>query len=467
MKVLLINPVTREKKMTATGSTPNLGLGFIATALKKNGHDVEIWDGIKKGMTAERLERRLKVSDYDVAGFQIFTCTVREAHKGLKLVKSVNPKAITVIGGPHPSGDPEGAMTFLRESDFAFRGEGEEGLPMLLKKLSGNNGDYQFKDIPNLIWRENEEIFSNPLQPIKDLDSLGMPSWDLINPNDYPTGPIGTFARNFPLTTISMTRGCAYPCSFCANNTIMGKVVRNRSSKIILEEMQLLYEKYGVREFQIIDDTFTTVKQLVIDVCKGIIDRGLKISISFPNGVRLNTLDEDILYWLEKAGCYSMGLGIESGSEKTIKAIDKRQTLAEVKEKLNLITNYPKIGAAGFFILGYPGENKEDILKTIKLSKELPLKKAQFVVFLPGPGSPMTKKLKSEGKLKDIDFNDIYAQNIIYVPDDLTLRQLQRFRIRAYFEFYMRPKTLLGVISEVQSFQQFKFLAGRVLQLFY
>ncbi len=467
MKVLLINPVTKEKKMTATGSTPNLGLGFIAASLRKNGFQVEIWDGIKKGLSILGLEKRLRVLDYDIAGFQVFTCTVREVHKSLKIVKSLNPKIVTVIGGPHPSGDPEGAMDFLQEADFAFRGEAEIGLPKLLRKLNGNNIEYEFKDIPNLVWRESGKIYSNPLQPIDDLDSLGLPSWDLINPNDYPAGPIGTFAKNFPLTTISTTRGCAYDCTFCANNLIMGKKVRTRSAETVLNEMQLLYDKYGVREFQIIDDTFTSAKELVKGVCKGIIEKGLKVSLSFPNGVRLNTLDEEILYWLERAGCYSLGVGIESGSEKTIKAINKKQTLAEVKEKVELISKFPKIGITGFFIIGYPGEEEKDILATIRLSKQLPLKRAQFVVFLPGPGSEMTEKLKKEGKLKDLDFNDIYAQNIIYAPDNLTFSQVKRFRIRAYFEFYMRPRILFGVLSEIKSFEQFRFLLGRVIQLFY
>lgn len=467
MKVLLINPVTREKKMTATGTTPNLGLGFIATSLRKNGFQVEIWDGLKKGMKRKRLEERLKILDYDIAGFQVFTCSVKDAREGLKMVKSLNPAAVTVIGGPHPSGDPEGTMAYLKETDFAFRGEAEIGLPKLLKKLSGDNPEYQFEDIPNLIWRENDKVICNPLQPIEDLDSLGMPSWDLINPNDYPAGPIGTFARNFPLTTISTTRGCPYTCTFCANNTIMGRTLRARSTESVLEEMQLLYDNYGVKEFQIIDDTFTSEKDLAIGVCKGIIEKGLKVTLSFPNGVRLNTLDKEVLQWLEKAGCYSLGVGIESGSEKTLKTINKVQTLNEIREKLEFIKRVCKIGITGFFIVGYPGEEKKDILATIKFSKELPLKRAQFVVFLPGPGSEMTEKLKSEGKLKNLGYGDIFAQNIVYAPENMTLRQLKRLRLRAYSEFYLRPRILFGVLSEIQSMEQLKFLLGRVVQLFH
>ena len=103
----------------------------------------------------------------------------------------------------------------------------------------------------------------------------------------------------------------------------MGRKVRARKAEIVLEEMDLLYDKYGIREFQIIDDNFTSKKELTLGVCQGIIDRGWDIGLSFPNGVRLSTLDEEILHLLERAGCYSLGLGIESGSPNTLKNADR------------------------------------------------------------------------------------------------------------------------------------------------
>lgn len=463
MKVLLINPLTNEKKMV--NITPNLGLGYLAASLKKNGFEVEIWDGVKKDMTQKKLEERLSKCDYDVAGFQIYTCSVKEAQEGIKLVKSLNPSILIVVGGPHPSGDPVGTMTYL-ETDFAFRGEAEIGLPMLLKKLN-SDGDYPFERINNLIWKKNGNVFCNPLQPIENLDSLGMPSWDLINPNDYPYAPIGAFAKNFPLTSISTTRGCPYSCTFCANNTIMGRKVRARSKESVLEEMELLYHNYGVREFQIIDDNFTFRKDLVVGVCKGIIENGLKISLSFPNGVRLSTLDEEILQLLEKAGCYSLGLGIESGSPKTLKDMKKAQTVNEISEKVNLIHRVTKIRTTGFFIIGYPTEDKEDILQTIKFSKELPINRAQFTICLPVPGSEVSEKLKSNGKLNNVDFNNITFQSIIHVPEKMTMSQLKILRLKAYLEFYLRARIMLGILSEIQSLEHLKFIFRRVLKLFF
>ena len=349
MKVLLINPLTLEDSMV--NITPNLGLGYLATSLRNNGFDVEIWDGVKKDMTKKKLADRLKKSDYEVAGFQVYTRSVKEVQEGLEMVKSINPKVTTVIGGPHSSGDPEGSMKHLK-TDYAFRGEAEIGLVQLLKKLNGQENQ-PFEDINNLIWKTNGKVVCNPLNPIQDLDVVGMPSWDLINPNDYPYAPIGAFSKKNPLTSISTTRGCPYRCTFCANNTIMGRKVRARSTDIVLKEMELLYDKYGIREFQIIDDNFTSKKALTLGVCNGIIERGWDISLSFPNGIRLSTLDEEILHLLEKAGCYSLGLGIESGSPATLKNMKKSQSVDEIKEKVNLIHKVTKIRTTGFFIIGY------------------------------------------------------------------------------------------------------------------
>jgi radical SAM superfamily enzyme YgiQ (UPF0313 family) len=463
MKVLLVNPLTLEDSMV--NITPNLGLGYLATSLRNNGFEVEIWDGVKKDMTKKKLEYRLKKPDYDIAGYQTYTRSVKEVEEGLEMVKSVSPKIITVIGGPHPSGDPEGSMEYLK-TDFAFRGEAEIGLVQLLKKLSGQE-NYHFKDINNLIWKSNGKVICNPLQPIENLDEVGIPAWDMIDPSDYPYAPIGAFSKKMPLTSISTTRGCPYMCTFCANNTIMGRKVRARSTEIVLEEMDLLYKRYGIREFQIIDDNFTSRKALTMGVCRGIIDRGWDIGISFPNGVRLSTLDEEILHLLEKAGCYSLGLGIESGSPRTLKNMKKAQSVDEIREKVNLIYRSSKIRTTGFFIIGYPTEEKGDILQTIRLSKELPINRAQFTICLPVPGSEMTEKLIKEGKMKDVDFSDISFQNIVHVPEKMTLKELKRFRLKAYLEFYLRFRIIFGLLSEIQSFEHVKFILRRVKKLIF
>lgn len=461
MKVLLVNPITGERGMFA--ATPNLGLGYIATALRNNGFEADVWDGMKKDMTAKKLEERLKKLDYDAVGFQVYTCSVEEAQNALALVKSLDPKITRIIGGAHISGDSEHAMDQL-DADYAFRGEAELGLPKLLKKISGKE-ETEYADIHHLIWRENGKVHINELSPIKDVTSLGLASWDLIDPNEYPNAPIGAFVKSFPLATISCSRGCPHQCTYCANKLIMGRGMRARSAESIIEELDLLYNKYGVREYQIIDDTFTSRRSLAKAVCEEIINRGWKIGITFPNGVRVESLDEELLKLLERAGCYSIGMAIESGSQRVVDHMKRNQKLEMVREKVDLVARTTKIRMTGFFILGYPTEEREDILKTIKLAKELPLKRAQFTIWIPVPGSEMTETLKREGKLNIKKLSSVVLNQINYVPENLTEEELQKLLRRAFMEFYLRPKIIIGLLAEIQSLEHLKNILRRVKRM--
>jgi radical SAM superfamily enzyme YgiQ (UPF0313 family) len=464
MKILLINPLTPEKRLIH--NTPNLGLAYIAASLRRNGFQVDICDGMKNGMSRGKLNERLRLGDYDVAGLQVLTCSINETRECLRVVRSTKPEAVTVIGGPHASGDPEGALAEIVEADFGFRGEAEEGLPKLLNKIIGED-ECRYEDIPNLIWRDGDKVLSNQLQPIEELDSLGLPSWDLIAPKEYPNAPVGAFARRFPLTTISCTRGCAHYCTFCANTRIMGRKLRARSKESILEEMRLLYDDYGIREFQIIDDCFTSNRDIAIGVCKGIIESGMDVSISFPNGVRIESLDEELLQLLERAGCYSLGMAVESGSQRIIDHMRRGQTIDQIKEKVEMVRRVCNIRMTGFFILGYPEEEEKDILKTIRLAHDLPFSRANFTLWMPVPGSEMTEKLKKEGKLGNIDTSRVVINKISYVSDKLTRNQLKGLILKAYATFYLRPKIISGLLTEISSLEQLMFILRRVAGLFY
>jgi radical SAM superfamily enzyme YgiQ (UPF0313 family) len=457
MKVLLINPITCERGMFA--ATPNLGLGYLATALRRNGFEVDIWDGMKKDMTKKLLTERLKRLDYDAIGIQVYTCSVKEAEEALKLVKSLNPEVVRIVGGAHASGDSANVLNAL-DAHYAFRGEAEIGLPKLLRKLKGEE-DCGFEEIHHLIWRDG----CNPLAPIKDVTALGIPSWDLINPNEYPNAPIGAFVKSFPLATISCSRGCPHQCTYCANKLIMGRGMRARSKESIIEELDLLYNKYGVREYQIIDDCFTSKRSLAEGVCNEIINRGWKMNITFPNGVRVESLDEELLKLLERAGCYSIGMAIESGSQRIVDHMKRNQNLEKIKEKVELVARVTKIRMTGFFIMGYPAEEREDILKTIKLAKELPLKRAQFTIWIPVPGSEMTETLKREGKLNIKNLSSVVLNQINYVPENLTEDELQKLLRRAYYEFYFRPKIIFGLLTEIQSLEHLKNILRRVKRM--
>ena len=359
MEILLVTPISHTHYVI-----PPIGLGYLATAARQNGfNDIAILDCIKEQHSFEDFKAFIEKEQPKLVGFQVFSYDVVNTNKCLSIIKEVNPGIITVIGGVHLSATGAQGLQGMPQADYGFMGEAEIGFPLLLKKILIEE-DITFDQIPGLIYRTNDDsVKVNPRVVNEELDVLGFPAWDLMPPASYPDNPQGAFYQNFPIAPISTTRGCPFPCTFCASPVNMGSKLRKRSIAHVLKEMELLYNDFGVREFHIIDDAFNVDKNRVVEFCDGIEKRGWKISYTFPNGLRLNMLDEKVLTRMKETGAYAFTVGIESGSQKILDDMKKHLTLELIKEKVDLIR---KIGLepSGFFIIGFPTETKEDILKT-------------------------------------------------------------------------------------------------------
>jgi radical SAM superfamily enzyme YgiQ (UPF0313 family) len=363
-----------------------------------------------------------------------------------------------ILGGPHVTGTGTQIFEDFKNIDFAFAGETEVFFPIFLENLK-NKKDYS--NTPGLIWKEKNKIKSNPIYLEPDLDKLGIPAWDLMDPRKYPKAPQGAVFRNWPIGSIMTARGCPYMCTYCAGKITTGRKIRKRSIKSVMDEIELLYNKYGVRELHIIDDTFTTDRELVRGVCNAIKERGIKVSLTFPNGVRLNNLDEEILTLLKEAGCYSVAIGVESGSDKILRDMRKALTIKIIEKKVKLLNKF-KIDINGFFILGYPTETRETILETIKLSKKLKLKRAHFSTFLPLPGTEATKIAQEMGLIgKKIDWTKLFYTDAPCPPKGMTAKELKKLQRKAFLEFYLRPKQFFWILSEIKGWTHFKALIKR------
>ncbi len=455
MRILLVVPNSDTHYRV-----PPIGLGYIATAVSERDHEVSIYDGLKLRADAARLLEHVKAYKPHLVGIQVFSCDIPCVNEYLRAIKTYDPKIVTILGGAHPSGAPEDTLTIMPLADYAIAGEGEAGLSLLAKRLE--KGDKRRDDIPGLIYKEGDETRYNPVNFQPNLDSLGFPRWDLIDPRSYPRIPQGVFYLKSPIAPISTTRGCPYPCTFCAGRTLMGKKIRAHSAEHVLEEIAMLVKDYGIRELHIVDDTFTTLRERAIRICQGIIDAGYDLAITFPNGVRLNTLDEELLSVLKKAGCYSMILGIESGSQRILDQMKKRLTVELIKEKVKLIDSFG-IRTAGFFIIGYPSESEQDIHETIEFARKLPLKSAHFSNFLPLPGAEATEELKKAGIIEKIDYSKLFYSKISYTPRRISSKRLKQLQRKAYFRFYFRHKVFIDMLRQVRSFEHLLQLAKRFI----
>lgn len=456
-KIVLVMPISHTHYVV-----PPIGLGYLATALRQNEFtNITILDCIKEGLSFDDLRVIFMKWKPQIVGFQIFSYDFDSVVKSIQILKEVSNETVVVIGGAHVSASSRKALEEIADADFAIAGEGEIGLPMLLRRILRNER-IPFEDIPGLMWRKGENIFENGRAMISDLDSLGFPSWDLMIPASYPGNPQGGFFRQFPIAPISTTRGCPYLCAFCGSGVNMGHKLRSRSVSHVLDEMVMLYHDFGVREFHIIDDMFNYYKKRVLEFCQGIKEKKLNISYTFPNGLRLNQLDEQILHMMKDTGAYAFTVGIESGSQRILNAMNKSLTLDLIEEKVNLI-NSAGLEPSGFFIIGYPGETIDDIEATIRFAKKLKLKRAHFSNFLPLPGTPETKKLIESGEIEQPDWSLLFYSKVPYAPKGITRKQLKQLQRKAFLGFYLRPHILLKLFSEIKSINHFKMILIRAI----
>lgn len=461
LKVLLVKPYG-----VADEIIPPISLGLLATQIRKE-HDVKIIDALKERLDAIAISKIVASEGFDVVGFQAWSKDIHEIKAACIKIKEDRPQAVTIVGGIHPTMVPEGTLRFFGNClDYAYKGEGEIGFRMFLELLgSGNLAESSLEKIPGLVWRANTGIKVNKNELQTNLDSLGLPAWDLMPPSSYPKAPHGAFYRNFPIAPLIVTRGCPYPCTFCAAKAASGGKLRSRSLEHVLEELKTLHHKFGVREFQIEDDNFTLNNKFVEQFCNALLSLDLKMTWSFPNGIRLDTIDRPLLKLMRKTGCYALNFGVESGSQRILDMIKKRITLEQIRGQLTM-AHEEGFDIGGFFIVGFPTETKEEIEETIRFACSLPLDRIGVSYFQPFPGTPLFYDLVKKGEIKEdwVDSHHTSLQSLTYVSPSLTADDLSYYRKKMLRSFYFRPRTFINMLKQVRSPSHLYYMAKRSIR---
>ncbi|MCH7807613.1 MAG: B12-binding domain-containing radical SAM protein [Planctomycetes bacterium] len=453
MRVMLVKPNNLSDHIQ-----PSLGLGYLAQQIRRD-HDVDIFDCIKAKTTPEQLGKIVEVTQPDLVGIQCYTFDIPNVKRILRAVREVSPRIVTMVGGAHMSSDSVGAMNdFGADLDFGFGGEGEESFPPFLHALE--KGAKTFEGIPGVVWRRDGRVIANKQMLISDLDSIGLPAIDLIRPDTYPESQHGAFYDQFPICPIITTRGCPYSCTFCSAPIISGKTLRHHSLDYLRDLIQRLYYRYAIREIHIVDDNFTMDIEYAKSVMQMIIDLNLGISIAMPNGIRMDWLDDELLELMKAAGVYVVSVAVESGNDRILKAMKKATTVAKMRENVALIRRHG-LDVAGFFILGFPGETRETIKDTIRLSRQLDLLRANFFTYLPLPGTSSYKQLVRDGELEDVDWDNFLFMTAPYTPKGMTRGELMSLKRGAFLRFHLRPTILIRNLLAIRSYAHFRFLLTR------
>ena len=438
---------------------PSLGLGYIAAMTRAAGHEAFILHCLKENYTFADFTAYMKEHQFDVIAMQMFSFDITPIKRHLAIIKQHQPQAVTIVGGYHPSGDREGVLITLPQVDYAIASEAELAFPALLQEIQ--KSEPNLASVPNLIWRKQGKIQTNPVQVIDDLDQIPFPAWDLMDPREYPEAPHGAFFKSFPTAPIICTRGCPFQCTFCSGKSVTTNKIRVRSADNIIREIEYLKATYGVADFLVEDENFTVHKNLLKEFCEKLIAKNHTIHWSCPSGVRLDTLTKEGLLLMEKSGCYSLAVGIEFGSQRIHDLTKKNLSLEIIREKLQLIKK-TKIKITGFFLFGVPGESKAEMLETIRFAKSLDIDRAQFNNFMPLPGSEIHRDLKAKG-LEHLDYDRFFVHDVAYVPKGMTHQEMKNLQRKAYLQFYLRPKIILNIFKEIMSFKHF----GRLLKRFF
>jgi len=468
---------------------PPLGLGYLASSLKPHGYDVFYYDAVK--MQESEVTSFINFVNEvkpDVVGIQLYSVDLMIVKEYLCGIKELNPKMITLVGGPHPSSDRVGTMKYYGPKilDYAISGEAEESLPKLISYISGANGKSNNNDllssIDGLIWWSydlkiypNTEtiatkyddsdlyIYKNKNALVSDIDGLPWPDWDLLDINSYPDAPLGGFAKNFPVAPIIVSRGCPLKCTFCSAKKIYGGGFRFRKVDDVIDEIKYLKNEHGAREIMIQDDNITYYRPKLLEFCSQIKD--VNIPWNCLNGIRLDSVNDKVASSMSLSGCYAVAVGIESGSQRVLDHMKKKIKVEKIEEKINILSRH-HIDVTGLFIIGYPTETEEDVIKTIELSKKLKITQAAFASFIPLPGTEIYYSLMSDGVINDSDYKEMsyYKVTKSFSPSISTKRMKELLK-RSFWEFYMRPSILYSALKRVGSFKNLFNLIVRFINV--
>lgn len=452
LRILLVLPI-REGHYQVTA---DVGLLYLGTVLKNAGHHVTVLDCPKDKLTFAGFKRTVQDGAFDVVGFRCYSRDHNYVNHHLGIVKRVNPRALTLVGGPHPSAVPEFVLSRMPAADFAWKAEAEEGLPTLLQHFAEWRHavpEEHLAAIPGLVWRSAERgriIVNTPGFGI-DLNSFS-PAWELLDPESYP-GFDYRKSRNTRIWDgffhVSTTRGCPYPCTYCNAPNLSGKKLRHRSPEHVIEELKFLKSRYGARRFSIIDDEFTLDRKYAIRFCNALIEAKVDMKWDCPNGVRIDSLYPELLQLMEAAGCDALCVGIESGNERVQSLIKKRVKVDTIRERAWMIAGCSKIRITGYFMMGFLDETEEEIRDTIRFATSLPLVRAAFNVVIPIPGTAIFDELIAKGllKLEEINWDTLTNDQVAFTRDHISGKRLLELQREAFLRFYARPRVAWAVAT--------------------
>jgi anaerobic magnesium-protoporphyrin IX monomethyl ester cyclase len=435
LKITLVNPPYPLNVHSHPPFIP-LGLVYLGAVAENAGHKVTVIDCQAEKLTYETFRDRIAQTPSDIIGVTATTLLYNSAIKLIDIAKETQPQAVTILGGSHATFCDENALRECPSLNIVVRREGEQTFLELLVKI---HNQLSLENVLGITYRNVDKIVRNEDRPfIEDLDVLPFPAHHLM--------PLESLKHNgkiiFPLMS---SRGCVFWCDFCSTVRMFGRGYRMRSPKNVVDEMQLIHDKYGVDQVTFYDDAFSVDRDRVVKICEELQAR--KLHMKWDCGTRVDMVDRELMKTMRDAGCFAVWLGVESGSEAILGAMNKRIKLDQTRLAYKTAHQLGLMTIANV-VLGFPGETEQTARETIRFVKELNPDDVGFYIATPYPGTPMYELVKKNGWLRVTDFDKYDTAGPTFETPSLSMEKLAALRYKAYQDFYLRPSYVLKMMRK-------------------
>ncbi|MFX0099879.1 MAG: B12-binding domain-containing radical SAM protein [Candidatus Hodarchaeota archaeon] len=440
MKVALIHPAiynespTAEKEIKVVPSVNMpLGILYLGQILKNNGHKINLYDHYVSGKSIDEMVAWVNGIKPDVLGISVLSGSYHTANAIAKKAKNINPNLVIIYGSYLPTLCAPNILKECDFVDFCVRGEGEQTLVELMDALERNG---PLDAIKGISYRKNGKIIETPDRPqIKDLDSIPIPDRKLLQ-QDYKF--------HDKITSMILSRGCPYNCTFCSCWKYCKGKWRPRSIEHVIEELQILYND-GFREIMFTDDCFNASRKRILKLCY--LMRKERLDFVWHCIGRVDRSDKKFLRTMVKAGCKTIYYGIESANQRILDYYRKKAT---PEQAVLAVKNSKKAGVESIgsgFIIGAPDETKEEILNTVKFGlrlQKLGLTALQFQLLYVTVGTAIYDEYVAKGYLDpEKDWNKQITA-VSRSPNAVSASYLEILARRAYRDFMSNTSFVLS-----------------------
>ncbi len=463
--ILFVNPpLSLEERyghLSPGGSLmPPIGLCSLAAVTRKEGFKTKILDAPAMCFTMEETVSEILKVKPKYLGLTAATVSVNSAGDIASIVKSANSDIRIIIGGPHFIAAPEKTMEMFEDFEIGVLGEGEITVIELLKALESGSDSIELSKIKGLIYRENDKLCITPAREyIEDLDTLPKPAWDLLPELKKHYRPSILRGYHLPAAGIVTSRGCTGKCTFC-DRAMFGSRLRANSAEYVVEMMEELHTKYGIKEVFIFDDNIMLFKKRLKEICSILMEKRLKMKWSCF--ARIDFAKPKVLKMMKKAGCRLVAYGIENGDQEMLDFLKKNIKLEKVKQVIQW-TKEAGLMAEGLFMMGLPRETRETMQATIDFAKSNLLDDIAITVFTPLPGTKLYKDIRQYGRFEE-NWKKMSQHYPVFVPYGLSREEIMEYNNRGLREFYLRYRKLPNLLRRIKSIRHlFEFVSAGII----